>query len=92
MTGTFDIYQDNSGKYRWRLTSAKARVIASADDTYDTKSAAITAARAAKRTATGADIFDRTGWGPPERVLVAEADASHSKIAARGRGGRVVAR
>ena len=92
MTGTFDIYKDNSGKYRWRLTSAKARIIASGDDTYDTKSAAITAARAAKRTAAEADILDRTGWGPPERVLVAEVDTAHSKIAARGRGGRVAAR
>ena len=92
MSGTFDIYTDNSGKYRWRLASAKARIIASGDDAYDTKSAAITAARAAKRTAGGAEIIDRTGWGPPERVLVTEVEAVSGKITARGRGGRVAAR
>lgn len=56
--GSFDVYVDNSGKYRWRLTSADGLPIAFTDQAYETRAAAITASESAQRAAAGATIAD----------------------------------
>lgn len=60
MNGSFDVYKDNCGKFRWRLTAADGEILAGADAPYDTLAAAIAATRSAKRAATGAKVVDRT--------------------------------
>ena len=60
MTGAYDIYRDNSGKFRWCLKSGTGQRIAFTEQAYDTKAAAITATKSARRTATGATITDHT--------------------------------
>ena len=60
MTGTFDIYKDNRGKFRWRLTAADGEILAGADAAYESLDAAIAATATAKRVAAGAKVADRT--------------------------------
>ncbi|MGD1118336.1 MAG: DUF1508 domain-containing protein [Dehalococcoidales bacterium] len=41
MTGKFEIYQDKSGKYRWRLSHVNGIVIAKSGKSHSTKVNAI---------------------------------------------------
>jgi uncharacterized protein YegP (UPF0339 family) len=37
MAGKFEVYKDESGKFRWRLTHANGIVIAKSDESFKTK-------------------------------------------------------
>jgi uncharacterized protein YegP (UPF0339 family) len=37
MVGKYEVYEDKSGKYRWRLTRTNGRVIAKSGEVYPTK-------------------------------------------------------
>ncbi len=57
MVGTFEVYQDKSGGYRFRLKSSNGETVASGES-YTTKSAAHEGCEAVKRAAAGANIVD----------------------------------
>lgn len=59
MAGKFEIYQDKSGKFRFRLKAANGEVVASGE-AYDSKSGAIDGTGAVQRAAAGATVIDLT--------------------------------
>lgn len=54
-TGIFEVYQDKSGEYRFRLKAANGQIIA-ASEGYTTKAACLNGVESVKRSATGAVI------------------------------------
>ncbi|MDR2973172.1 MAG: DUF1508 domain-containing protein [Propionibacteriaceae bacterium] len=59
MAGTFEVYQDKAGKYRFRLKAGNGQIVASGE-AYETKSAAKEGCAAVKRAAADADIVEVT--------------------------------
>lgn len=60
MSGSFEIYKDNSNRFRWCLRDEIGRIVVTASDTYQTNTEAIAAAEAAKGTAARATVVDRS--------------------------------
>jgi hypothetical protein len=55
MSGKFEVYEDRSGKHRFRLKSSNGQVVASGE-AYETKAAAKAGCEAVQRAADGAKI------------------------------------
>lgn len=59
MAGKFEIYQDKSGEFRFRLKASNGQVVASGQG-YDSKAGVLKGVEAVKRAADGADLVDQT--------------------------------
>jgi uncharacterized protein YegP (UPF0339 family) len=57
MAGKFEVYEDKSGQYRWRLKAGNGEIVASGES-YKTKSGAKEGCEAVKRAAAGADVVE----------------------------------
>lgn len=53
MAGKFEVYEDKSGKYRWRLKAGNGEIVASGE-AYETLAAAKAGVESVKRAADGA--------------------------------------
>ena len=59
MAGKFELYQDASGKYRFRLKAGNGEIVATGE-AYESKSAAKKGIDAVQRAAAGAAVVDQT--------------------------------
>jgi uncharacterized protein YegP (UPF0339 family) len=59
MAGKFEVYEDKSGKFRFRLKAGNGEVIASSEG-YSSKSAAQNGIDSVKRNAPDAEVVDQT--------------------------------
>lgn len=59
MAGKFEIYEDKSGKFRFRLKAANGQVVAQGQG-YETRKAAVAGTEAVQRAAVGATLVDVT--------------------------------
>jgi uncharacterized protein YegP (UPF0339 family) len=57
MAGKFEVYEDKTGKYRFRLKAGNGEVVASGE-AYETKAAAIKGTEAVQRAADGATVAE----------------------------------
>lgn len=57
MAGKFEVYEDKSGKFRFRLKAGNGEVVAQGQ-AYDSKAAAIKGTEAVQRAADGASVVD----------------------------------
>ena len=55
--GTFQLYEDNAGKWRWRLVHQNANIVATSGQGYASDRSARRGMRSVKRNALGADVF-----------------------------------
>lgn len=55
----FEVYVDNSDRYRWRLKAPNGETVA-ASEPFGTRAAALKAVERVRRTAQGADVVDLT--------------------------------
>jgi uncharacterized protein YegP (UPF0339 family) len=60
MAGTFEVFRDASGEFRWRLKASNGQTIATGEG-YTTKSACLEGIASVKRNAPDAEIEDQTG-------------------------------
>jgi uncharacterized protein YegP (UPF0339 family) len=60
MAGTFEIFVDKGGKFRFRLRAGNHEVVAAGSEGYPSASDAQRGAEAAQRAADGAEIVDLT--------------------------------
>lgn len=60
MTGKFEVYQDGSGDYRFRLKARNGQVIATGE-AYSTKKACLNGIASIRKNAPDARLDDRTG-------------------------------
>jgi uncharacterized protein YegP (UPF0339 family) len=60
MAGTFEIYKDRRGEFRWRLKAGNGEVVASGES-YPNKAGARRGVEAVQRAADGAKVEDLTG-------------------------------
>jgi uncharacterized protein YegP (UPF0339 family) len=58
MSATFEVYEDRSGKYRWRLVHTNGNIIADSGEGYATKQKAKQGVESVKENAPGADVVD----------------------------------
>ena len=54
----FEVYQDKSGEYRWRLKASNGQVIASSGEGYSSKRSCLDGIESVKRNAPEAEIRD----------------------------------
>ncbi|GAA1534862.1 YegP family protein [Kribbella lupini] len=59
MAGKFELYEDKSGGFRFRLKAGNGEVIASSES-YKTKAGALNGIESIKSNAPGADVDDQT--------------------------------
>jgi len=59
MAGKFEVYEDKSGKYRFRLKAGNGEVVATGE-AYESKSAAVKGTQAVQRAAEEAKLVDLT--------------------------------
>ena len=59
MAGKFEVYEDKSGKFRFRLKAGNGEVVA-VGEAYESKAAAIKGTEAVQRAAEGASVVDAT--------------------------------
>jgi len=57
MAGTFEVYEDKAGKYRFRLKAANGQVVATGE-AYESHANAVKGCEAVQRAAEGAKIED----------------------------------
>ncbi|MDR0284986.1 MAG: YegP family protein [Propionibacteriaceae bacterium] len=57
MAGTFEVYEDKAGKFRFRLKAGNQQVVA-VGEAYETKSSALKGCEAVQRAAEGAKIVE----------------------------------
>jgi uncharacterized protein YegP (UPF0339 family) len=57
MSGKFEIYEDRSGKFRFRLKASNGQIVASGE-AYDTKAAAKKGCESVQRAAEGASVVE----------------------------------
>ncbi|WP_433278984.1 YegP family protein [Pseudonocardia xinjiangensis] len=57
MAGKFEVYQDRSGKYRFRLKASNGQVVATGE-AYETKAAALKGCQSVVKAATGAPVVE----------------------------------
>jgi len=55
---TFQVYQDSSGSYRWRLVAANGQTVASSGESFDSHANATRAAENVKVNAGSASVED----------------------------------
>ncbi|WP_136057088.1 YegP family protein [Microbacterium sp. K24] len=58
MAGTFELYTDKSGEYRFNLKASNGEVIASGEG-YSSKSAALAGIESVRRNAADAEVVER---------------------------------
>jgi len=58
MSATFEVYEDRSGKYRWRLVHGNGNIIADSGEGYATKQKATQGIESVKQNAPGADVVE----------------------------------
>jgi hypothetical protein len=58
MSATFEVYEDRSGKYRWRLVHDNGNIIADSGEGYATKQKATQGIESVKQNAPGADVVE----------------------------------
>lgn len=56
----FELYQDNSGEYRWRLRASNGQLIANGGEGYSQKSSARDAIERVQEQAPSAEVEDQT--------------------------------
>ena|SRR5687767_10833779 len=56
---TFEVYQDKSGEYRWRLKSSNGQTIASSGEGYSEKRSCMAAIESVKRVAANAKVEEK---------------------------------
>ena len=59
MAGTFELYMDKAGKYRFRLKASNGQVVASGE-AYESKAAAMSGIASVQANAAGAKVDDQT--------------------------------
>jgi len=59
VAGTFELYEDGAGKYRFRLKASNGQVIAVGED-YETKAAALNGIASVQKNAPEAKVVDQT--------------------------------
>ena len=59
MAGTFELYEDKAGKFRFRLKASNGQVIAVGED-YETKAAALNGIASVQKNAPDAKVVDQT--------------------------------
>lgn len=64
--GTFQLYEDNAGKWRWRLVHQNSNIVATSGQGYASDRSARRGMRSVKRNALGADVFWDREEGEPE--------------------------
>lgn len=57
MAGKFEVYEDKTGKFRWRLKASNGEIVASGE-AYNTKAAAIKGTESVQRAADGASVVE----------------------------------
>ena len=57
MAGIFEVYEDKSGKFRFRLKAGNGQVVASGE-AYETKASALKGCEAVQRAAEGAKVVE----------------------------------
>ena len=57
MSGKFEVYEDRSGKFRFRLKASNGQIVASGE-AYDTKAAAKKGCESVQRAADGAAVVE----------------------------------
>jgi uncharacterized protein len=57
MSGKFEVYEDRSGKFRFRLKASNGQIVASGE-AYDTKAAAKKGCESVQRAADGASVIE----------------------------------
>ncbi|NEA35528.1 YegP family protein [Streptomyces sp. SID13031] len=60
MAGKFELYEDKSGEYRFRLKAGNGEVIATGSESYKTKAAALNGIESIKKNAGDAKVDDQT--------------------------------
>ena len=58
MSATFEVYEDRSGKYRWRLVHDNGNIIADSGEGYATKQKATQGIESVKQNAPEADVLE----------------------------------
>ncbi|MFD1684826.1 HVO_2922 family protein [Halobellus litoreus] len=58
MSATFEVYEDRSGKYRWRLVHDNGNIIADSGEGYATKQKATQGIESVKQNAPEADVVE----------------------------------
>ena len=56
MAGTFELYKDKAGEWRWRLRHQNTNIIADSGEGYQTRVGALNGINSVKENATGAPI------------------------------------
>jgi len=57
MAGTFEVYEDKSGKFRFRLKAANGQIVANGQG-YESRSGAVKGCEAVQHAAEGAKVVD----------------------------------
>jgi hypothetical protein len=57
MSGKFEVYEDRSGKFRFRLKASNGQIVASGE-AYETKAAARKGCESVQKAATGASVVE----------------------------------
>jgi uncharacterized protein YegP (UPF0339 family) len=92
LAGKFEVYQDRSGKYRFRLKASNGQVVASSE-TYESRAAAMKGAESVQRAAASASIEELVGARAGGRSAPAPAPtASPEDSAEQGQGLALAAR
>jgi uncharacterized protein YegP (UPF0339 family) len=60
MAAKFELYEDKSGEFRFRLKAGNGEVIATSSESYKTKSAALNGIESIKKNAAEANVDDQT--------------------------------
>ena len=60
MAGKFELYEDKSGGFRFRLKSGNGEVIATSSESYESKAGALNGIESIKRNAADANVDDQT--------------------------------
>jgi uncharacterized protein YegP (UPF0339 family) len=60
MAGKFELYEDKSGEFRFRLKAGNGEVIATSSESYQTKASALNGIESIKKNAADANVDDQT--------------------------------
>ena len=60
MAGKFELYEDKSGEFRFRLKAGNGEVIATSSESYSSKAAALNGIESIQKNAAEAKIDDQT--------------------------------
>lgn len=60
MAGKFELYEDKSGGFRFRLKAGNGEIIATSSESYRTKSSALNGIESIKKNAADANVDDTT--------------------------------